>query len=500
MEIKQLRKNTYVSLLNRIITMASAIILPKLIIESYGSETNGLIQSITQFMNIITLLDLGVGSVIQSKLYEPLSYKNSYELGKILLAARKFFKKIAIFLVLYVLFLLVIYPLYFARNYNSIEVGLLIMSIASALFGQYYFGIVNELLLNADRKSYIQNSTEIITIILNLIIGVLVIKLGFSVVVFKFSSSLVFLLRPILLNYYVKTHYNIQNKVALSEDPIPEKWDGMAQHIAYTIQNTIDIVAITMFLNLNWVSVYSIYNMIIMAIKSVITILVVELKSFVGKAYVNERLNIFRKKIEFFEWFIYLVSIFLFSMVCILLIPFINLYTQKLDDINYIYPFFGIFFTITHSLVGIKSFYQSVIFAAGHFKQTRNNAILESIINIIISISFIKFIGIESLVLGSFIALSFRILYLNFYLTRNILFRPIKVFFKQLIVLLVSYSSNLFIGNIFLSFITITSYKRWIFSAISLSMFLIINLIIINRIFYFNHLKLLLNHLKIKKD
>ena len=70
---KKLAKNTVSSLLFRITTIICGFIIPRLILNSYGSEVNGLINSIMQFLGIIAFLELGVGAVVQSSLYKPLS-------------------------------------------------------------------------------------------------------------------------------------------------------------------------------------------------------------------------------------------------------------------------------------------------------------------------------------------------------------------------------------------------------------------------------------------
>lgn len=52
-------KNIYTSLMSQIITIICGFIVPKLIIENFGSSVNGLVNSITQFLAYITLLESG---------------------------------------------------------------------------------------------------------------------------------------------------------------------------------------------------------------------------------------------------------------------------------------------------------------------------------------------------------------------------------------------------------------------------------------------------------
>ena len=69
---KLLALNTSSSLIFQLTTIVCGFIVPRIILKSYGSEVNGLINSIMQFLAIISFLELGVGAVIQSSLYNPL--------------------------------------------------------------------------------------------------------------------------------------------------------------------------------------------------------------------------------------------------------------------------------------------------------------------------------------------------------------------------------------------------------------------------------------------
>ena len=53
MEKRRIIVNIICSLLLQVVTIVSGFILPKIIISSLGSETNGLVASINQFLNYV---------------------------------------------------------------------------------------------------------------------------------------------------------------------------------------------------------------------------------------------------------------------------------------------------------------------------------------------------------------------------------------------------------------------------------------------------------------
>ncbi len=164
--------------------MISGFILPPFIIGAYGSEINGLTNSITQYLSIITFLELGIGAVVQSSLYKPLVDHDNTNISKILASANKFFRMIAFCLLVYVVFLIAIFPSITGNSYDWLFTGLLILAISISSFSQYYFGIVNQLLLNADQKAYVNNFTQCIIIILNVIITIIIIIIAMYLTIF----------------------------------------------------------------------------------------------------------------------------------------------------------------------------------------------------------------------------------------------------------------------------------------------------------------------------
>ena len=103
-------KNVSSSLLYQLVALIYGLIIPKLIIESYGSSVNGLIASITQFLGYIVLLEAGLGPIIKNLLFKPIVEKNKEDIERILGATSKFFKRISFAFLLYLGVLCVLLP------------------------------------------------------------------------------------------------------------------------------------------------------------------------------------------------------------------------------------------------------------------------------------------------------------------------------------------------------------------------------------------------------
>ena len=60
---KQALKNMVASLLLQVIVLLSGLILPRFILEAYGSSVNGMITSVNQFLTYLGLAEAGCCSL-----------------------------------------------------------------------------------------------------------------------------------------------------------------------------------------------------------------------------------------------------------------------------------------------------------------------------------------------------------------------------------------------------------------------------------------------------
>ena len=101
MRTKKALMNTVALLIYQIVAAICGLILPRLILSSFGSNYNGIVSSINQFINCVVLLRSGVGAVTRFALYKPLSEKNYVSISRIIKATELFMRKIAIIFVVF---------------------------------------------------------------------------------------------------------------------------------------------------------------------------------------------------------------------------------------------------------------------------------------------------------------------------------------------------------------------------------------------------------------
>ena len=146
---KKLFLNSTISFLYQVTAFVCGFILPKMFLKYYGSEVNGLVSSITNFLGFITLAECGVGAVVQSAYYKPLADQDDVEISKVYASSEKFFHIIAYILLAYTALLFFGYPLIVKDSFAYLYTAILILVMSISYFAQYYIGMSYKLLLNA---------------------------------------------------------------------------------------------------------------------------------------------------------------------------------------------------------------------------------------------------------------------------------------------------------------------------------------------------------------
>lgn len=434
MRKKKLLWNTISSLVFQITTIICGFILPRIILQHFGSQVNGLVLSITQFLQVIAFLELGVGAVVQSSLYKPLADKDFERVSKIIVSANNFFKRLAEALLIYVVVLLFIYPKLVNNNFDFFFTATLILAMSISFFAQYYFGVVDRLLLTSDQRGYIQYNTQTITLILNTVACAFLIYAGGSIHIVKLTTSLIYLIRPVILRIYVNRHYKIDRKIRYNEEPIKQKWNGVAQHISSVVLDNTDTIVLTVLSTLENVSIYSVYHLVIYGVKQLFTSMTHGIQALLGELWAKQELTLLKETFAQFEWSIHTGATFIFGCTGMLIVPFVSVYTAGINDANYIVPTFAVIITIAHATHCLRLPYNIMILAGGHYKQTQSNYIIAALMNVIISVILVYKFGLVGAASGTLTAMLYQTVWMACYNSKELIKWPIRNFVKQIAV------------------------------------------------------------------
>lgn len=483
---RKLMLNLTSSLIYQFITVICGFVLQRFFLAYYGSEVNGLVSSITQFLGFISLAECGVGAVVQSALYKPLADNNMQEVSKIVVSSERFFKRIAYILLGYTAILMVFYPLITLDSFDYLFTLILIFVISISTFAQYYLGMTYRLLLNADQLGFIQYSIYSVALILNTVSCILLMRLGASVQFVKLTTSLIFLMQPVLLTIIAKRRYKIDHKIRFVGEPIKQKRNGLAQHIATVVLGNTDTVVLTLLSTLENVSVYAVYHLVVNGVKQIIVSATNGMQAMLGNMLAKDEKEELNKAFDNIEWLLHTLVTFVFSVTGVLIIPFVRIYTAEITDVEYIVPAFAYLITLAQAAYCLRLPYNIMVLAAGHYKQTQMSAIMEAIINVIVSVALVFYFGLVGVAIGTFVAMAYRTIYLVYYLSKNILYRKISYFLRHMIVDVVTAAALIATVNAFPMFFILNelNYIAWIVLVIKVAAVGMVICILINFAMY----------------
>lgn len=476
-------------------TLLSGFVLPQIILTCFGSEVNGLVSSLNQFLSYITLVEGGITGVIVANLYKPIVDKDNDKISSVLVTADLFYKKIGVLFIAYSVILSIAYPLYFKTEFKFSYVCLLTLILSLTLLIQYMFSLTLKTILNADKKGYVVNITQTLIVIFNVIFALISVLIYPSIHVLKLISGSLFVLQPIVFGSYVKKHYRINWKVRPDNSLIKSRWNGFAINLAAFIHNSTDVTVLTFLSTLKTVSIYSVYCLVSNGIKQLINACLSGIAHTVGQAYAKKNWKELNQKLDVYEYIVFALVFFLFTVTALLITPFVQLYTRGIVDTDYNQPLFGFLLVLSEALYLVKLPHLNLAYSANKFKEITIPAYIEAILNIVISVVLVKKFGLIGVTVGTIIGMTYRMVFHVYYTSKIVPGRVQSIFYKKLFLFSVGSGAGFIFCYKLLPLHTVTV-VNWIVHAIFYCIVIGSILLTISMLFFQNEIKFFVKYIK----
>lgn len=444
---KRAMYNSVTALLLQFVSLICGLIVPRLILSNFGSAYNGIISSITHFISAVTLMKAGLGGVTRAALYKPLAENDYTTVSEILYEAEKYIRKVAVIFICGVVVFAAIFPVWTADDFSWFFTFSLIVIVSITTFLNYFFCYTRSVLLEADQKIGIWSLAEISTTILNTIFTVILIKLGATIHVVKLGSAIAFLASPIIVYGYTNRHYVIDKNARPKTSRITQRWDALSHEIAGFINENIDVITITIFLNVKEVSVYTVYAYVTTSIRKIVLDFVSGFNAAFGNMYAKHEYELMSENLKIYELVLFSITTIIYSVTLTMITPFVLLYTTGVKDVNYHRELFGVLLTLANAFTCFRIPYNTITLAVGHFKQTKKYTYCEAILNVVISSLAVMKWGIIGVTFGTLVAAVVRATMFAIYLSKNIVPRSIAHYIVHVFVSLCIMFLMYFLGN-----------------------------------------------------
>ncbi len=400
-----------------------------------GSEYLGLNGLFVNILSVLSLAELGIGEAITYSLYKPLAKKDTLKCQELM----QFYKKTYIIIGVTIFILgLGITPFlaYFINEMPNIkEINIIFILFVMNTSVSYFFSYKRNLFI-ADQKRYVATIYRYIFYALLNILQIIYLIITKNYIGYLVIQILMTLIENILISLKANKMYpylKSKNKISLdgiSKKEIIKNTKAMMMHkIGGIIVSSTDNIIISKFVGIVEVGIYSNYYLVINALNIIYGQLYSSVVASVGNLYINSNKDeqyLVYKRIDFLGFWIYS-----FSSICLicLLNPFIEIWIGS----QYLFQFYVVLMlAINFYVYGMRKVNLTFTEATGMFYRTRWKAIIEAIINLIVSIMLVKKLGVFGVFLGTFISSVTVCVWVEPYVLFKYVFKKsLKEYFKE---------------------------------------------------------------------
>ncbi|OCA87704.1 hypothetical protein A8F94_07575 [Bacillus sp. FJAT-27225] len=415
------------NLAHQLVYALIGLILPRLFITVYGSAINGLMLSIRQFLIFLNIVEAGIGRAAITSLLKPIAANDKNATNGILSAVRLLYIRTGYIFASLVVILAIIYPFLIHGQVSYHTSFFLTLLLGLSGFVDFFIIGKYKVLLIADQRGYVYNTILIISLLIHAISSVILIKLGWPILLVNGIATFLAASRALLMILYAKKNYShVSYNVTPNTNGIAQRRDVLFHQLATLVGYNAPVIIITAFLGLKEVSVFTTYNMVFSAVTMLVVSFSDALFAGIGDLLVRGEKQRVIDVFNTFEFVYYAIISWAYTTALVLIVPFISIYTAGVSDAEYIRPSLAILLVISGVVTNCRMPSSTLVNSAGHYKETRNRAIAEAIINVAASLTFVHIWGVEGVVIGSICAYTYRTIDLIIYGSRKILDASIK--------------------------------------------------------------------------
>lgn len=430
----RIKRNVVSSLIYQIVLISLSFLLPRLYLENFGSEVNGVLSTIKQIFTYMCLLEAGVGLATTQALYKRIGEKDYQSANSVLAATNTYYTKTGFIYSAIVLVIAVVYAYCIPTAINNTELFLIILLNAVPSLFSYFVQAKYRILMEVDGRKYVINNAETIVQLLSNAGKVLVLLLTDSLILIQLVYCVIAVCQLAFLYFYAKRRYQWINLKAKPDfEAISQKNSVLVHQLSGMVFNNTDIILLSVLRDFKEVSVYSIYNIFFSQMQSFITSIVSGFNFALGQLFHTDRRK-FLRVFDMYETMYVMATFIIYTLMAVFLLPLIQIYTSGIDDATYTNTLLVFLFVVMNLLANGKLPSNNVIEYAGCFTKTRSHAIWEMIINITVSVVAIIYFGICGAIVGTIAALVYRSICMIHYANRKVLERSPMHTYKHWIV------------------------------------------------------------------
>lgn len=406
--------NLFASIFTQIIQIVLKFVTRTIFIRTLGNAFLGVNGLFTDILTLLSITELGFDTAINFKLYKPLSDKDYHRLSALMKFYRNVYAVVSISVLVlglsitpFLRFLISDYDLLAELGLNAILIYFLylIQSVLSYLFWAYRASLVR-----AAQKSFILDGVNVGTVILSNVCQIVVLLLFKNFYLYLLILVFFTIATNVINSVIAKKMFPLvfckeTEKNVISSQESKEIFKDCGATFLYKVNGVVtratDNLVISSFIGIVTVGLYSNYTMISTTINTVLNKFFEACKASMGDAYANLDKE---KSYFYFEVMNFLTAILYgtaFLGMAIVGNAFIKVWLGQDYQLKPIIP---VLLGIVLFFNGIKNNLGQIRNISGAFRQMWFRPLLGILINLVVSIVLVQFIGIVGVLIGTIAA------------------------------------------------------------------------------------------------
>ncbi len=407
--VQSAAKNIAFGYIGNLTTQLLGFILRTVFISYLGDTLNGINDLYTGILSVLSLAELGVGTALNYSLYGPVARKDYEKIKSYMQLYKKAYRVIGLVIAVIGLAISPFLP-YLVKQPQGVSVRDLTLYYFIFLFNTVstYFVAYKYSLAYAEQKNYIQTNTITITKMITVTLQIAVIVTTRNFYLYLLTAAAVELIQKIFISWYLNRLYPYlkdKNVKKLSKEETGEvvtKTKALVFHkVGDVARLQTDSMIISAFINVTLVGFVGNYNMILNSVANFVNIIFNSVLSSFGNLIATEskekQYDVF-KVYRFFACWIYGFSAVGFFL---LLTPFIVIWqgNEKVLAASVVACIL-----IDYYFKGDRIVLSNFKTAAGVFEQDKYLALIQGVVNLILSIVLVQKIGLVGIYIGTIVS------------------------------------------------------------------------------------------------
>lgn len=394
--------NFLVSLITSVLLPIVGMVKIRMFIDVYGASMNGLQLTIVNVITFLNICEIAYSLAFRQLLYRPLAQDDKEKVLRIYYGARKVFKVSGWAVLILGLLTALLFPL-FSTSPVSYGETVFIFLVLMVPYGLSYFLMGPNFVIIADQKEYKINIWIQTIAILRMALMVLVIG-------FRWSYHIVFFIegfQVIFANY-------VAYKIAMKQYPwLKNKTDDhdasflhnckytVIQRLSNLATTNTDNIVIAMFMGYDSVSVFGNYSYLTNAVSKIIQSAITSPINSFGNLFNDQKSDSYAVFTEYFNFAMMIASII--SICIFVAMPeFVFLWLRRPEEYVVTVPI-ALLFALNLFYMTMRETIIITRDSNGLFVDAKNNAYLQAIIKVIVTILLVKPLGFVGALLGTFV-------------------------------------------------------------------------------------------------